>query len=64
MSSKLPLKFHTQTGAVDAVRESLTRLGLDYLDLYLIHWPNPSKQGYRAAWRGLLDRAKGDWLEL
>lgn len=26
-----------------AFNESLTKLGLDYVDLYLIHWPNPVK---------------------
>jgi diketogulonate reductase-like aldo/keto reductase len=29
-----------------AFDESLTRLGLDYVDLYLIHWPVPSKDLY------------------
>lgn len=28
---------------IDAVNESLRKLGLDYIDLYLIHWPNPVK---------------------
>lgn len=31
---------------IKAFNESLNKLGLDYIDLYLIHWPNPVK--YRA----------------
>ncbi|MFI6288986.1 aldo/keto reductase [Streptomyces sp. NPDC051018] len=30
---------------------SLTRLGLDYVDLYLIHWPRPSKDLYADSYR-------------
>jgi 2,5-diketo-D-gluconate reductase A len=32
---------------------SLERLGLDYIDLYLIHWPVPSQDRYVQAWAGL-----------
>lgn len=32
-----------------ALNDSLERLGLDYVDLYLIHWPNPIK--YRDQWQ-------------
>jgi len=37
--------------AFDAFDRSLTRLGLDYVDLYLIHWPVPAKGAYLETWR-------------
>lgn len=36
-----------------AFEQSLADLGLDFVDLYLIHWPQPSKDLYVAAWREL-----------
>jgi|SRR5690625_1386220 len=51
-------KFNAEWHGIDLAREacfnSLERLGLDYLDQLLIHWPNPQQDRYVDAWRGLL----------
>lgn len=37
-----------------AIRESLDKLGLDVVDLYLVHWPTPAKDDYVHAWEKLI----------
>lgn len=60
VTSKLPGRHHAYDDAIASVRGSLERLGLDHLDLHLIHWPNPSVDRYAEAWRALVDlRAEG-----
>jgi 2,5-diketo-D-gluconate reductase A len=39
--------------APDALRRSLDELGMEYVDLYLIHWPVPSRDLYVQAWQSL-----------
>ncbi len=37
-----------------ALAESLSKLGLDHVDLYLIHWPAPGNDRYVTAWESLI----------
>ena len=55
VTSKLPGRDHGYDEAIASVHGSLDRLGLEYLDLHLIHWPNPSRDQYVDAWRALVD---------
>nr|WP_240969388.1 aldo/keto reductase [Streptomyces sp. HNM0575] len=48
--------WNTDQGHDDALRAfdtSLSKLGLDYVDLYLIHWPLPARDLYVETWRAL-----------
>lgn len=49
VTTKLYNGHHTYELAKQAIDDSLELLGLDYLDLYLIHWPNPLM--YRDNWK-------------
>lgn len=50
------LRNGDQGRAREAFEDSRAALGLDYLDLYLIHWPVPSQGLYASAW-GQLEEA-------
>lgn len=54
VTTKLATENHGFQGAQDACKASLERLGLDYVDLYLIHWPAPAQGKYVDSWGGLI----------
>lgn len=58
VTSKLPGRYHGYQDAVNTIQESVLRTGLDYIDLYLIHWPNPIEDKYVEAWQALVDAQK------
>lgn len=58
ITSKLPGRHHSYKEAIATVQESLYRGGLDYYDLYLIHWPNPRIDLYVEAWQALIEAKK------
>jgi 2,5-diketo-D-gluconate reductase A len=45
---------HGYDAALSAFDESLARLKLDFVDLYLIHWPLPRGEAYLDTWRALI----------
>lgn len=55
IASKIPGRHHGYDDAVASVKGSLSRLGLDHIDLHLIHWPNPRVGKYPEAWQALVD---------
>lgn len=58
--SKLPGRHQRYDEAVYTVEESLYRAGLEYWDLYLVHWPNPRVGLYAEAFQALVDlKARG-----
>ncbi|MHA3022666.1 aldo/keto reductase [Mycobacterium sp. BMJ-28] len=54
VTTKLATGDQGFTAAQDAAKASLERLGLDHVDLYLIHWPGGDTSKYVDSWGGLL----------
>ena len=55
MTTKLNNGFHERKAALAAFDGSLTALGLEYVDLFLIHWPLPKRGQYVEAWAALVE---------
>ncbi len=54
VTTKFNKNWHGRDLVGQALDGSLDRLGLDYVDLLLIHWPNPAQDRYVEAWEGLV----------
>jgi diketogulonate reductase-like aldo/keto reductase len=55
VTSKIPGRHHGRDEAFASIEGSLATLGLDRIDLQLIHWPNPSVGKYVDTWRGMIE---------
>ena len=68
LTTKLWNDKHDYDLAKASIDESLERLGVDYLDLFLIHWPNPKalrendawKAGNAGAWKAMEEAYKDE----
>lgn len=54
VATKLGTSKQGFSTAQESCKESLDRLGLDYLDLYLIHWPAPKLGKYVESFEGMM----------
>ena len=54
VTTKLPGRHHGYEETLASFEESRARLGLDYVDLYLIHWPLPRVGKYVDSWRAMI----------
>ncbi len=55
ITSKLWLSDYGRDSVEKAYQASLSRLGLDYLDLYLVHWPGTDEDLMIDTWKGMED---------
>jgi 2,5-diketo-D-gluconate reductase A len=55
ITTKLWNSRHGYDDALRSFDKSLNRLGLDYIDLFVIHWPAPRQNLYVEAWRALVE---------
>lgn len=63
IASKLPGRHHAYDQALTCIEESLFRSQLGYIDLYLMHWPNPKQGLYVEAWSALVEAQKRGWVK-
>jgi len=55
ITSKLRNGAHQRDAALRAFDETMSKLAIEQIDLFLIHWPVPSQGQYAEAWKALVD---------
>ena len=55
ITTKLANDNHGHDQAIRALDESLRELGMDYVDLFLIHWPRPSEGKFVETWQAFTE---------
>lgn len=58
VTTKLPGRHHGYDETLRSFDESCAALGVETLDLYLIHWPNPSAGRYAESWKAMVQLQK------
>jgi 2,5-diketo-D-gluconate reductase A len=59
VTTKIPGRDHGYDSAMASAERSLATLGLDRIDLYLIHWPNPSLAKFLQTWQAMIALREG-----
>lgn len=54
VTTKFNRRWHSVAGVREAFERSVERLGVDYVDLLLVHWPNPDQGRYVEAFEGVV----------
>ncbi|MDQ2758209.1 MAG: aldo/keto reductase [Actinomycetota bacterium] len=54
VATKIPGRLHAEALARTSLEDSARALGVEQIDVALIHWPNPSQDLYPEAWRALV----------
>ncbi|MGA5901085.1 aldo/keto reductase [Streptomyces venetus] len=54
VTTKLPGRHHGYEETLASFEESRARLGLEYVDLYLIHWPLPRVDRFVDSWKAMI----------
>ncbi|GGL36409.1 aldo/keto reductase [Phycicoccus endophyticus] len=55
VATKVPGRDHERERALESLRGSAARLGVEQIDVALIHWPNPGRGLYPQAWQALVE---------
>jgi 2,5-diketo-D-gluconate reductase A len=55
ITTKLPGRHHGYDETLASFEESRSNLGLDVVDLYIIHWPLPKQDKYVESWKAMIE---------